>query len=98
MQLATSSTLFMKLQYSNVTKRNKLLSFIQEQGSRQEYEPLLAVDCGFAEPLHNSNNAWAYFHRLMLETALSKSGITGQRANKSTMYPQIVLLPFTSQF
>lgn len=64
---------------SNATKRNKLLNFIREQGSRQEYEPLLGklVDCGFAEPLHNSNNAWAYFHQLMLETALAKSGITG---------------------
>jgi hypothetical protein len=58
---------------SNATKRNKLLNFIREQGSRQEYEPLLGklVDCGFAEPLHNSNNAWAYFHELMLKTALA---------------------------
>lgn len=64
---------------SNVTKRNKLLSFIKEQGSRQEYKPLLGklVDCGFAEPLHNSNNAWGYFHGLMLETALAKSSISG---------------------
>ena len=64
---------------SNVTKRNKLLSFIQEQGSRQEYKPLLGklVDCGFAEPLHSSNNAWGYFHCLMLETSLAKSSITG---------------------
>ena len=64
---------------SNVTKRNKFLSYIKEQGSRQEYKPLLGklVDCGFAEPLHNSNNAWGYFHCLMLETALAKSCITG---------------------
>ena len=64
---------------SNVNKRNKLFSFIKEQGSRQEYKPLLGklVDCGFAEPLHNSNNAWGYFYCLMLETALAKSSITG---------------------
>ena len=78
-EVAHKKEQFSRSNYSNVTKRNKLLSFIKEQGSRQEYEPLLGklVDCGFAEPLHNSNNAWAYFHRLMLETALSKSGITG---------------------
>ena len=49
-----------------------LLNFIKEQGSRQEYEPVLGklIDCGFAEPLHNSNNAWGYLHNLMLEIAL----------------------------
>ena len=31
----------------------------------------------FAEPFHKSNNAWGYFHGLMLETALAKSSITG---------------------
>ncbi len=76
--------------------RNKLLSFITEQGSRQEYEPLLGklVDCGFAEPFHNSNNAWTYFHRLMLETALSKSGVTGTCKHIEDVPPDS---PFLSQ-
>ena len=64
--------------YSSTTKRNKLLSLIREQGYRQKYEPLLGklVDCGYTEPLHNSNNSWAYLHALMLEIALAKSGVT----------------------
>ncbi len=62
---------------SSKMQRNKLLNFIKAQGSRQEYEPVLGklVQCGFAEPLHNSNNAWAFLHYLMLEVAVSKSNI-----------------------
>lgn len=61
--------------FSLATKRNKLLNFIKDLGSRQENKPLLGklIDCGFAEPLHNSNNAWTYMHGLMLEIALAKS-------------------------
>ena len=64
-----------KTNYSVVTKRNKLLCFIEEQSSRQEHKPLLGklVDCAYADPLHNSNNAWQYLHIIMLEIALVKS-------------------------
>lgn len=67
----------LKTNYASSTKRNKLLHFIREQNSRQEHEPLLGklVNYGFAEPLHNSNNAWAYSHSIMLEIALAKSKI-----------------------
>ena len=88
-----------KTNYSSTTKRNKLLSFIREQGSRQQYEPLLGklVDCGFAEPLHNSNNAWAYLHALMLEIALAKSGVTPSCKQIDDLLPNSPFL-FTSQF
>ena len=48
-------------------KQNKLLNFIKALGYCQEYKPLLGklVDQAFVEPLHN-NNAWAYFHGVML--------------------------------
>ena len=63
-----------KKKCSQVTKRNNLLTYIREQKSRQESQPLLGklIDLGLAEPLHNANNAWGYLHSLMLEIALSK--------------------------
>ena len=69
-----------ELSKSNVTaatKRNNLLAFIKLQESRQEFEPVLGnlINCGFAEPLHNSNNGWGHMHQKMLELALSKSKI-----------------------
>lgn len=66
-----------KTKYSAVTKRNKLLGFIREHGSRQEHEPLLGklIDCAFAEPLHNSNNAWQYLHTIILEIVLAKAKV-----------------------
>ena len=33
------------------------------------------VDFAFAEPLHNSNNAWQYIHSLLLEEAVSRSNL-----------------------
>ena len=64
-----------KTKLSADTQRNRLSLFIREQGSRQEYEPLLGklVDSAYAEPLHNSNNAWQYLHNIMLEIVLEKS-------------------------
>ena len=64
-----------KTNLSATTQRNRLVLFIRSQGSRQEYEPLLGklIDCAYAEPLHNSNNAWQYLHNIMLEIALEKS-------------------------
>ena len=66
-----------KSKLSDACKRNKLLNFIKEQNSRQEYHPPLGklIDNGFAEPLHNSNNAWANLHNIMLEVAVAKSKI-----------------------
>jgi hypothetical protein len=62
---------------SEATKRNQVLNYIREQGSRQESEPIIGklIDHGLAEPLHNANNAWGYMHLLILEIALSKSKI-----------------------
>lgn len=60
------------------TKRSKLTQFIKDQKSRQESEPIIAhlVDYAFAEPLHNSNNAWQYINSLLLEEAVSRSNIS----------------------
>ena len=50
---------------------------IRDLGSRQEFEPVLGklVDKAYAEPLHNSNNAWQYMHGKLLEEAVVKSNI-----------------------
>lgn len=57
------------------TKRSKLLNYMRSMNSRQETTPLLGplVDKIFAEPLHNSNNAWQQLHALMLVHANDKS-------------------------
>ena len=74
---------------SSKTQRNKLLNFMKAQGSCQEHEPVLGklIEHGFAQPLHNSNNAWAFLHYLMLEVALSKSNIT-QSCNDIDQLPE----------
>ena len=50
---------------------------MKEQGTRQEHEPLLCkgIDRAYAEPLHNSNNAWQYIRGVMSELALSISNL-----------------------
>ena len=62
---------------SDATKRNKILDKIRDLGSSQEFEPVLGklVDKAYAEPLHNSNNAWQYMHGKLLEEAVVKSNI-----------------------
>lgn len=62
---------------SDATKRNKILDKIRDLGSRQEFKPVLGklVDKAYAEPLHNSNNAWQYMHGKLLEEAVVKSNI-----------------------
>ena len=62
---------------SHTTRRNKVLDKIRSLGSRQEFEPVLGklVDKAYAEPLHNSNNAWQYMHRKLLQEAVVKSNI-----------------------
>ena len=61
--------------YAPVTKRNKILKYMKDNGTRQEHGPLLGklVDCAYAEPLHNGNNGWQYLHKIMLEIVLAKS-------------------------
>ena len=74
-KVAKEKELLAKTKLSAATQRNRLLLFIREQGSRQEYEPLQGklVDCAYAGPLHNSNNAWQYLHNIMLEIVVEKS-------------------------
>jgi chorismate mutase len=46
------------------TKRSKVLNYIRSLNSRQEHVPVLGhlVEHIFAEPLHNTNNAWQQLH------------------------------------
>ena len=65
--------------YAESTKRKKVLDFIRDQKSRQEFEPLTGpmIDVGYAEPLHNGNNKWQFWHSFVLELALGKSRLPG---------------------
>lgn len=65
--------------YAESTKREKVLDFISDQKSRQEFEPLIGpmIDVGYAEPLHNGNNGWQFWHSLVLDLALGKSRLPG---------------------
>ena len=71
------------------TKRNKVLQKIRELGSRQEFEPILGklVDKAYAEPLHNSNNAWQYMHGKLLQEAIVKSNVPPS-CNDFSVLPQ----------
>ena len=44
---------------------------------RQEFKPELGrlVDKAYAEPLHNSNNAWQQFNLSLVEDALERSNL-----------------------
>ena len=59
------------------TKRNKLLNYIRDLKSRQEYPPILGplIDNIYAEPLHNGNNAWQQLHAHILTHSNGKSSI-----------------------
>ena len=76
-----------KKKLSVATVRKKTLEFIKEQGSRQEFEPLIGrlVDKAYAEPLHNSNNAWQFLHLKLLEVAFAKSEIPASCVNPSVL-------------
>ena len=78
------------------TKRSKLTQFIKDQKSRQECEPIIAhlVDFAFAEPLHNSNNAWQYIHSILLEEAISRSNIPVTGVDLSTLPDETPLKKF----
>ena len=66
-----------KTSLAESTKRTKVLNFIKGKNSRQEHKPLIGpfVDVGYAEPLHNANNAWQFIHNTILSTCLDKSNI-----------------------
>ncbi len=85
-----------KSKLSDTSKRNKLLQFIREQNSRQEYEPILGniIEHGFAEPLHNSNNAWANLHCIMLEIAIAKSKISPSLTEINSLPSQCKFIVF----
>ena len=78
------------------TKRSTLTQFIKDQKSRQECEPIIAhlVDFTFAEPLHNSNNAWQYIHSKLLEEAISGSSIPVMGVDLSTLPDETPLKKF----
>lgn len=61
--------------FAESTKRKKVLDFIKAQNSRQENEPVIGriIDRGYAEPLHNANNGWQFWHSFILEISVSKS-------------------------
>ena len=63
--------------YAESTKWKKVLDFIKDQKLRQEFEPTIGkiIDFGYAEPLHNENNGWQFWHSFVLEIALSKSQV-----------------------
>lgn len=78
------------------TKRSKLTQFIKDQNSRQECKPIIGhlVEFAFAEPLHNSNNAWQYIHSLLLEEAVSRSRIPVGGCDISTLPDEAPLKKF----
>lgn len=67
-----------KQNIANATKRNKVTSHISKQHSRQEFVPRVGklIDRANIEPLHLKNNACAYYHRLILQLAVSMSDLT----------------------
>ena len=52
------------------------------------------VDFAFAEPLHNSNNAWQYIHSILLEEAISRSNIPVTGVDLSTLPDETPLKKF----
>ena len=58
--------------------RNKVLDHMKTKlKCRQEFKPELGrlVDKAYAEPLHNSNNAWQQFNLPLVEDALERSNL-----------------------
>ena len=61
--------------YKPSTERDKTLKFMKEEETRQEFKPILGelIDNAYAEPLHNTNNAWQQYNNLLLKEAINKS-------------------------
>ena len=74
--------------YAESAKRKKVLDFIKDKKSRQEFEPIIRkiIDFGYAEPLHNGNNGWEFWHSFVLEIASSKSQVP-QNCNELSKLP-----------
>ena len=56
--------------------RTKTLDYMKKNlKCRQEFEPLLGrlIDKAYAEPLHNSNNAWQQFNLMLIKDAIERS-------------------------
>lgn len=55
------------------TKRNKVLEFIRDKKSRQEFKPLMneLVDSAFSEPLRCANNACQQLYLCLLNQAVA---------------------------
>lgn len=70
------------------TKWKKVLDFIKDQKSRQEFEPIIGqiINAGYAEPLHNGNNEWQFWHSFVTDIAVSKSQIP-QNCNELNKLP-----------
>ena len=65
-----------KTSLAESTKRTKeVLNFIRGKNSRQKHEPLIGPFVGYAEPLHNANNAWQFIHNTILSMSLDRSKI-----------------------
>ena len=61
--------------YKPSTERDKILKYMKQEGTRQEFRPILGdlIDKAYAEPLHNTNNAWQQYNNLLLKEAISHS-------------------------
>ena len=81
------------------TKRKKLLNYIRDLKSRQEYPPILGplIDNIYAEPLHNGNNAWQQLHAHILSHTNGKSSMNGLFQKKSTPPRQMGLWKFSRE-
>ena len=57
------------------TRHQKLLTYMKKEGTCQEFEPILGrlIEKAYAEPLHNTNNAWQHFHTQLLKEAEAQS-------------------------
>lgn len=65
-----------KSSYAECTKRKKVLDFIKDQKSRQEFESIIGqiINAGYAEPLHNGNYGWQFWDSFVIDIAIiSKS-------------------------
>ncbi|CAB4033702.1 Hypothetical predicted protein [Paramuricea clavata] len=86
-----------KQKCSSKTKRGKITTFIADEKSRQEFEPLLGhfLDRAHIDPLHVKNNACQQIFKLILYHSIGKSNITSNVAHfndlsNSTSFSRLV--------
>ena len=70
-----------KLKCTKATKRKKILDFISDKNSRQEFEPLIGpfIDRAHIDPLHAKNNACQQLFRKILYESIAKTPLPGTR-------------------